>query len=140
KNDIILVNSPASSSKSLNGGKHKSGKSKNYNGSTSQSLSSKSSPQIPASPNCVQLSSSSKSSKKSTSSSKMVQILLGFPDGHLTLEEDVDPYLTKIGGIPNWLVASCPISYDFIICENCGKEMFLLFQGYMPFEDSAYDR
>ncbi|GBB95330.1 hypothetical protein RclHR1_02510024 [Rhizophagus clarus] len=67
-------------------------------------------------------------------------ILLGFPDGNILAQEDNDPYTTKIGGKPNWLLESHPLSYDVIICKNCGKEMFLLFQGYVPLEDSIYDR
>lgn len=67
-------------------------------------------------------------------------ILLGFPDGNISTKEDNDPYITKIGGKPNWLIESYPLSYDFIICKNCDKDMFLLFQGYVPLDDSIYDR
>ncbi|CAG8495648.1 5661_t:CDS:2 [Acaulospora morrowiae] len=147
KNDIILVNTQASSSRSLN---KKHGKSKNHKNSSPTPNS-----QILTSPNHIQSSSSSrkqllpsnqdhspcsKPSKKITSSPTTVSILLGFPDGDLSLEDDVDPYLTKIGGVPNWLIALCPASHDLIVCNNCGRDMFLLFQGYVPFEDSVYDR
>ncbi|CAB4405575.1 unnamed protein product [Rhizophagus irregularis] len=67
-------------------------------------------------------------------------ILLGFPDGNISTKEDNDPYITKIGGKPNWLIESYPLSHDFIICKNCDKDMFLLFQGYVPLDDSIYDR
>ncbi|CAG8727045.1 2772_t:CDS:1, partial [Dentiscutata heterogama] len=51
-------------------------------------------------------------------SPKMSQVLLGFPDGNVVLEEDIDPYSSKIGGIPNWLIKSFPPPHDFIICKN----------------------
>ncbi|CAG8807285.1 12627_t:CDS:2, partial [Dentiscutata erythropus] len=73
-------------------------------------------------------------------SPKMSQVLLGFPDGNIVLEEDIDPYSSKIGGIPNWLIKSFPPPHDFIICKNCEKEMFLLFQSYIPLEESPYER
>ncbi|CAG8822823.1 24968_t:CDS:2 [Gigaspora margarita] len=73
-------------------------------------------------------------------SPKVSQVLLGFSDGNIGLEEDIDPYLSKIGGVPNWLIKSFPPPYDFIICKNCEKEMFLLFQGFIPLEESPYER
>ena len=71
---------------------------------------------------------------------KVTSVLLGLPDGELSLNEDVDPYATKIGGVPNWLLPSCPVSTHVIICKNCDEQMFLLFQGYAPLKDSPYER
>ncbi|RHZ44707.1 hypothetical protein Glove_712g37 [Diversispora epigaea] len=88
-----------------------------------------------------QLEYSKKTPSTTTTTSSYSSIILGFPDDdYISLKEDNDPYATKIGGIPNWLIESCPASYDFMICKNCGKEMFLLFQGYVPLENSIYDR
>ncbi|CAG8576364.1 1527_t:CDS:10 [Diversispora eburnea] len=88
-----------------------------------------------------QLEYSKKKPSTTITSSSYSSIILGFPDdNYISLKEDNDPYATKIGGIPNWLIESCPASYDFMICKNCGKEMFLLFQGYVPLENSIYDR
>jgi hypothetical protein len=80
------------------------------------------------------------SRKTNLESQTTSSILLGFPDSDISEQDDNDPYTTKIGGKPNWLRESHPLSYDVIICKNCGKDMFLLFQGYVPLENSVYDR
>ncbi|KAF9978429.1 hypothetical protein BGZ73_002325 [Actinomortierella ambigua] len=67
-------------------------------------------------------------------------VLLGLPDTPMTAKEDVDPYVTKIGGVPNWLDASTPAPAKYGVCESCGKSMFLLLQAYVPLEKSPYDR
>ncbi|CAG8771312.1 2011_t:CDS:2, partial [Gigaspora rosea] len=103
--------------------------------------------QIPSAPSLV-VSNSNKLTTALTKnhqsikkpSPKVSQVLLGFSDGNIGLEEDIDPYLSKIGGVPNWLIKSFPPPYDFIICKNCEKEMFLLFQGFIPLEESPYER
>jgi pre-rRNA-processing protein TSR4 len=114
-------NSSSSSSKSLLDKKKSSHNKKSDNSSTIQKR------YIP-------------SKKESISNESKTSILLGFPDGNISTQEDNDPYSTKIGGKPNWLLESHPLSHDAIICKNCDKDMFLLFQGYVPLEDSIYDR
>ncbi|CAG8586430.1 4546_t:CDS:2 [Ambispora leptoticha] len=93
----------------------------------------------------------SKNTHVISSSLQVTKTLLGVPDGNIPTNHDTDPYVTKIGGIPNWLASSSSTSspelsrssmpsFDVAICGNCGKEMFLLFQGYVPLDRSSYDR
>ncbi|KAG0278080.1 hypothetical protein BGZ95_004785 [Linnemannia exigua] len=98
--------------------------------------------------------SGKKSSKKSTSSSnglttaasspvpskKAGPILLGVPDSPMETHDDVDPYVTKIGGVPLWLSEDLPAPSKYGVCEACGKNMYLLLQAYVPLETSPYDR
>ncbi|CAI2163197.1 1820_t:CDS:2 [Funneliformis geosporum] len=79
-------------------------------------------------------------SRQTNLDSQRSSTLLGFSDGEISSQEDHDPYTTKIGGKPTWLRKTHPLSHDVIICKNCDKEMFLLFQGYVPLEGSIYDR
>ncbi|KAK9717259.1 hypothetical protein K7432_006346 [Basidiobolus ranarum] len=67
-------------------------------------------------------------------------ILLGFPDGELTDNLDIDAYTTKIGGRPIWLNNSNPVSEDTALCLSCRSPMFLLLQAYVPHDWSAYHR
>ncbi|CAJ0881941.1 8674_t:CDS:2 [Entrophospora sp. SA101] len=69
-----------------------------------------------------------------------ILILLGFPDGNIQSGQDNDVYTTKIGGRPIWLDERFPLSRDLVMCKNCGREMVLLFQGYIPLPLSPYDR
>ncbi|KAG0277658.1 hypothetical protein BGZ96_002765 [Linnemannia gamsii] len=98
--------------------------------------------------------SGKKASKKSTSSShgstvaapspvsskKAGPILLGMPDSPMESQDDIDPYVTKIGGVPLWLSEDLPASSKYGVCEACGKNMYLLLQAYVPLESSPYDR
>ncbi|KAG0376931.1 hypothetical protein BGX24_006973 [Mortierella sp. AD032] len=98
--------------------------------------------------------SGKKSSKKSNSSSngstgaasspvsskKAGPILLGMPDSPMETQDDVDPYVTKIGGVPLWLSEDLPAPSKYGVCEACGKNMYLLIQAYVPLESSPYDR
>ncbi|CAG8447031.1 4286_t:CDS:2 [Funneliformis caledonium] len=79
-------------------------------------------------------------SRQTNLESQRSSTLLGFSDGEISSQEDHDPYTTKIGGKPTWLRKTHPLSHDVIICKNCDKDMFLLFQGYVPLEGSVYDR
>ncbi|KAF9103663.1 hypothetical protein BGX29_003080 [Mortierella sp. GBA35] len=98
-------------------------------------------------------SSGKKSSKKSTSSNgstvaasppvsskKAGPILLGMPDSPMESQDDTDPYVTKIGGVPLWLSEDLPAPSKYGVCEACGKNMYLLLQAYVPLETSPYDR
>ncbi|KAF8938084.1 hypothetical protein BGZ47_008747 [Haplosporangium gracile] len=98
--------------------------------------------------------SGKKTSKKSTShsngstvaasspmsSKKAGPILLGMPDSLMEPQDDIDPYVTKIGGVPLWLSEDLPAPSKYGICEACGKNMYLLLQAYVPLETSPYDR
>ncbi|KAF9903262.1 hypothetical protein EC991_004034 [Linnemannia zychae] len=98
--------------------------------------------------------SGKKSSKKSTpssngssvatsspiSSKKAGPILLGMPDSPMETQDDADPYVTKIGGVPLWLSKDAPAPFKYGVCEACGKNMYLLLQAYVPLETSPYDR
>ncbi|ORZ29044.1 programmed cell death protein 2 [Lobosporangium transversale] len=55
-------------------------------------------------------------------------------------QDDTDPYITKIGGIPSWLDQDVPAPSKYGICKACGKDMYLLLQAYVPLEKSPYDR
>ncbi|KAF9574239.1 hypothetical protein EC968_007163 [Mortierella alpina] len=82
-----------------------------------------------------------KKSKKSTPTQKKLSpILLGMPDSPMTAQDDTDPYVTKIGGLPLWLEDDRPAPSKYGICEACGKDMYLLLQAYVPLEKSPYDR
>ncbi|KAF9146232.1 hypothetical protein BG015_011648 [Linnemannia schmuckeri] len=97
---------------------------------------------------------SGKKSKKSTShtngstvaasipvsSKKAGPILLGMPDSPMESQDDIDPYVTKIGGVPLWLSEDLPAPSKYGVCEACGKNMYLLLQAYVPLETSPYDR
>ncbi|KAF7732478.1 hypothetical protein EC973_003223 [Apophysomyces ossiformis] len=67
-------------------------------------------------------------------------ILLGIPDGAIPAEEDKDPYITKIGGMPVWLLSDKPPSSELCRCRICNQWMYLIFQGYVPLPDSVYHR
>ncbi|KAF8983730.1 hypothetical protein BGZ46_009692 [Entomortierella lignicola] len=104
-------NNSSSSSNNKNGKKSK----KNVNNGSSASVSA------PA--------------KKSTG-----PILLGLPDSPMEPQDDVDPYITKIGGVPSWLDQDLPAPSKYGICGACGKSMYLILQAYVPLEKSPYDR
>lgn len=55
-------------------------------------------------------------------------------------QDDLDPFVTKIGGVPNWLDQDLPAPSKHGVCEACGKDMYLLLQAYVPLEKSPYDR
>ncbi|KAG0349353.1 hypothetical protein BG004_007537 [Podila humilis] len=81
-----------------------------------------------------------KAKKSSVLLKKATPILLGMPDSLMESQDDVDPYTTKIGGVPLWLQKDLPAPSRFGICEACGKQLYLLIQAYVPLEKSAYDR
>ncbi|KAI1319158.1 hypothetical protein EDD11_004801 [Mortierella claussenii] len=80
-------------------------------------------------------SSSSVSARKSGG-----PVLLGMPDSAMECQDDSDPYVTKIGGVPTWLDQDVPAPARYGICGVCGKTMYLLLQAYVPLEKSPYDR
>ncbi|KAI8340254.1 programmed cell death protein 2 [Chlamydoabsidia padenii] len=65
--------------------------------------------------------------------------LLGVPDGTISTDDDTDPYLTKLGGLPVWLNDKTPPS-DYCKCHVCGGWLYLLCQSYIPLPDSVYHR
>ncbi|KAF9392661.1 hypothetical protein CPB97_011641 [Podila verticillata] len=88
-------------------------------------------------------STKAKKSKKANTpapSKKISPILLGMPDSPMEAQDDLDPYTTKIGGVPLWLQEDLPAPSRFSVCESCGKQLYLLLQAYVPLEKSAYDR
>ncbi|KAG0088334.1 hypothetical protein BGZ92_006304 [Podila epicladia] len=88
-------------------------------------------------------STKTKKSKKVNTpapSKKISPILLGMPDSPMEAQDDVDPYTTKIGGLPLWLQEDLPAPSKYGVCESCGKQLYLLLQAYVPLEKSAYDR
>ncbi|PVU97904.1 hypothetical protein BB559_001855 [Furculomyces boomerangus] len=70
-------------------------------------------------------------------------ILLGFPDGLQSATDSLDPFISKLGGIPTWLqnnqATEIPTS-EFAHCGNCNDLMILLFQIYAPLENSPFER
>ncbi|KAI8100125.1 programmed cell death protein 2 [Halteromyces radiatus] len=80
------------------------------------------------------------SQKKKQSSSKIQNILLGVPDGFISKEEDTDPYITKLGGLPVWLNNDVTPPNDLCRCRLCHDWMYLLCQTYVPLPDSIYHR
>ncbi|KAF9104734.1 hypothetical protein BGX27_009972 [Mortierella sp. AM989] len=79
--------------------------------------------------------STSTPAKKSTG-----PVLLGMPDSPMEHQDDTDPYITKIGGVPSWLDQDLPAPSKYGVCGACGKNMYLLLQAYVPLEKSPYDR
>ncbi|KAG0004047.1 hypothetical protein BGZ80_008730 [Entomortierella chlamydospora] len=67
-------------------------------------------------------------------------VLLGLPDSPMEHQDDVDPYITKIGGVPSWLDQDMPAPSKYGICGACGKNLYLILQAYVPLERSPYDR
>ncbi|KAF9170623.1 hypothetical protein BGX20_008716 [Mortierella sp. AD010] len=67
-------------------------------------------------------------------------VLLGLPDSPMEHQDDVDPYITKIGGVPSWLDQNMPAPSKYGICGACGKSLYLILQAYVPLEKSPYDR
>ncbi|KAJ2785641.1 hypothetical protein GGI15_001842 [Coemansia interrupta] len=67
--------------------------------------------------------------------------LLGYSDGPIKPSEDCDPLASRLGGRPLWLDPTSAVPERSTgICENCGGEMVMIVQAYVPLEDSAYDR
>ncbi|CAO3647461.1 unnamed protein product [Cunninghamella echinulata] len=50
----------------------------------------------------------------------------------------LNPYVTKIGGIPVWLNNNKPPTENVCKCKICGDWMYLLCQCYAPLPDSVY--
>ncbi|KAI8605014.1 programmed cell death protein 2 [Dissophora ornata] len=84
--------------------------------------------------------SSTSSSTPAPPKKKSGPILLGMPDAPMESQDDTDPYVTKIGGVPLWLEHDLPAPSKYGVCEACGKNMYLLLQAYVPLEKSPYDR
>ncbi|KAJ1722617.1 hypothetical protein LPJ53_002996 [Coemansia erecta] len=67
--------------------------------------------------------------------------LLGYSDGPIEPSEDCDPLASRLGGRPLWLDSTSAVPESSTgVCGNCGGEMVMLVQAYVPLEDSAYDR
>ncbi|KAI8638002.1 hypothetical protein BD408DRAFT_352675 [Parasitella parasitica] len=77
-------------------------------------------------------------SNKKQQTKKESCILLGIPDGDI--ETDNDAYVTKLGGLPLWLEPSKPPSVKVCECRICRKPMYLVFQSYVPLQESPYHR
>ncbi|KAJ2064795.1 hypothetical protein GGI17_000771 [Coemansia sp. S146] len=69
------------------------------------------------------------------------QVALGYSGGEMDGSDDNDPFACKLGGRPVWLDSSSPLpDHASVVCEQCGSEMAMLIQTYVPLSDSAYDR
>ncbi|KAJ2041002.1 hypothetical protein H4S04_007782 [Coemansia sp. S16] len=69
------------------------------------------------------------------------QVALGYSGGGMDGSDDNDPFVCKLGGSPVWLDNSSPLpDHASVVCEQCGSEMAMLVQTYVPLSDSAYDR
>ncbi|KAI8325889.1 hypothetical protein GQ54DRAFT_254128, partial [Martensiomyces pterosporus] len=67
--------------------------------------------------------------------------MLGYSDGDMGPAEDTDPFACKLGGRPLWLDQTSAIpDPSASVCEQCGSDMALLVQAYVPLADSPYDR
>ncbi|KAI8884450.1 hypothetical protein K501DRAFT_182162 [Backusella circina FSU 941] len=77
-------------------------------------------------------------SSKKQGKQKQTPILLGFPD--VPIEQDNDAYVTKLGGLPNWLAPEIRPSTKVCHCKLCKRPMYLIFQSYVPLPDSIYHR
>ncbi|KAJ2026349.1 hypothetical protein IWW57_003067 [Coemansia sp. S610] len=68
-------------------------------------------------------------------------VALGYSGGEMEGSEEKDPFTCKLGGMPVWLDTSSPLpDHASAMCEQCGSEMVMLVQTYVPLSDSAYDR
>ncbi|KAF1806252.1 programmed cell death protein 2 [Mucor lusitanicus] len=77
-------------------------------------------------------------SNKKQQTKKEPSVLLGIPDGDI--EVDNDAYITKLGGLPVWLEPSKPPSSKVCECRICHNPMYLIFQSYVPLQESPYHR
>jgi pre-rRNA-processing protein TSR4 len=89
-------------------------------------------------------------------------IYLGLPDGPLEGEDESNPLVSRLGGLPAWLPFSSSTSFfhtssdeastsakklplppspaQVSQCKICGKEMEMLVQVFAPLEGSCFDR
>ncbi|KAJ2890011.1 hypothetical protein GGI21_006340, partial [Coemansia aciculifera] len=69
------------------------------------------------------------------------QVALGYSGGETDGADDNDPFVCKLGGKAAWLDSSSPLpDRSCVVCEQCGSDMLLLVQTYVPLSDSPYDR
>jgi len=68
------------------------------------------------------------------------KVMLGMPDIPIERHLDNDAYVTKIGGVPIWLSDNQHPENAIQTCGCCNGPMYLIFQGYVPLEDSIYHR
>ncbi|KAJ2742224.1 hypothetical protein GGI20_004631 [Coemansia sp. BCRC 34301] len=69
------------------------------------------------------------------------QVSLGYAGGAMDGSDDNDPFVCKLGGRPAWLDSSSPLpDHASVVCEQCGSDMVMLVQTYVPLSDSPYDR
>ncbi|KAJ2777780.1 hypothetical protein H4R18_004975 [Coemansia javaensis] len=68
-------------------------------------------------------------------------VALGYADERIDPAHDTDPLASRLGGRPLWLDgASPPPARDTAVCGQCGSDMLLLVQAYVPLHGSPYDR
>ncbi|KAI9284782.1 programmed cell death protein 2 [Umbelopsis sp. AD052] len=77
---------------------------------------------------------------KNAKSNRKPKVMLGMPDIPVDEHLDNDAYATKIGGAPIWLIDHQHPDSDIQICGSCQNPMYLIFQGYVPLENSIYHR
>lgn len=63
---------------------------------------------------------------------------LGLPDGPLLNDEQIDPFVTKIGGKPTWLRPT-PATEQQLTCTACAAQLYLLLQMDCPLNGRASD-
>ncbi|KAJ2488839.1 hypothetical protein IWW37_004467 [Coemansia sp. RSA 2050] len=69
------------------------------------------------------------------------RVALGYSGGEMEGSDDMDPFTCKLGGKPVWLDTSSPLpDHASVMCGQCGSEMVMLVQTYVPLSDSPYDR
>ncbi|KAJ1965778.1 hypothetical protein GGI12_000523 [Dipsacomyces acuminosporus] len=69
------------------------------------------------------------------------QVVLGYADGDMAPAEDTDPFACKLGGQALWLDETSAIPERSVsVCGQCGADMVLLAQAYVPLTGSPYDR
>ncbi|KAI9504644.1 hypothetical protein BX070DRAFT_180586, partial [Coemansia spiralis] len=68
-------------------------------------------------------------------------VVLGYSDGSIENSDGMCPFTCKLGGRPAWLDETSKIPcYSTTLCQECGSEMLMLVQTYVPLNDSPYDR
>lgn len=66
-------------------------------------------------------------------------IELALPDGPLSPAEDRDPFCSKLGGSPAWLIPPTPSTAGNPSCPLCQTEMYLVLQMDCPREDLIFE-
>ncbi|KAJ2448217.1 hypothetical protein GGF42_005186 [Coemansia sp. RSA 2424] len=68
-------------------------------------------------------------------------VSLGYSGGEMDGADDNDPFACKLGGRAVWLDSSSLLpDHSSAVCKQCGSDMVMLAQAYVPLDDSPYDR